>query len=234
MAMNSTPRSRERIMRLTALLPPPPTPTTLIRALPSRVRSISCGATSSLSRSSRARKKRSAGGRDPGPFVRSGSSMFNDSLPLEEIAQPADRALIGGAHPGRCRDMAVGAVLFQPPAEKADGGGVRRARDLLAHPRHAGGRAHSHRQIEQGLGGVEHSHEAGSAAGEHDSGREEAVDAAAADLEANHLEELLDSRGDDLGEGAAGNRLDSILAHLVKLDHLFAGDAGGHRVPAIC
>ena len=40
-AMNSTPLRLLRIMRFTALLPPPPTPTTRMRALPSSVRSRS-------------------------------------------------------------------------------------------------------------------------------------------------------------------------------------------------
>jgi len=66
MAMNSTPRSFDRIMRLTALLPPPPIPTTLIRAFPSRVRSTSRMA-SSLSRSRRALTNRSADTRGPWP-----------------------------------------------------------------------------------------------------------------------------------------------------------------------
>ena len=46
-AMNSTPRSLLRIIRFTALLPPPPIPTTLMRAFPSRVRSMSFTGSSS-------------------------------------------------------------------------------------------------------------------------------------------------------------------------------------------
>src|SRR5258705_13511887 len=91
--MNSTPVRPTSTMRLTALLPPPPTPITLIFA-PRRA------AGSSVSRSSCASR----------------SSDFFMSPPVNPIPRQLGQSI--GGRGGSFLDLPVGRVLLDPPDQK--------------------------------------------------------------------------------------------------------------------
>src|SRR5207237_2818340 len=129
-ATNSTPRTPDWIMRLTALLPPPPMPRTTMRAAPSRVVCpfIDCTL--------------------PPPSISINRLYGTDASPLaswQEVAQPIrdGAADVRERHPAaRARGLEF---LLESPLQQANTGRVRRRRDLVGQAIDACGRSNAYR-----------------------------------------------------------------------------------------
>src|SRR5712691_111015 len=214
-AMNWT-LSAFEIMRLTALPPPPPQPTTLIRARPS-CNSLSF-TTSSWCKFA---------------FAMASSSWFR-VCSLEKISKPPHCLLIGRTE----RHLLPGVVVvaracLHAPLDQPDRNRERRALRTVGQTGDAGWRAEPDRGVEDELGGVGRAHETRTAAGDDDARGQEPVEAALADLLAGHLEDLLHARADDLGEEAPREGVDAIAADLAHLDLLAVVDDLRQRVAVV-
>src|SRR5436309_2370029 len=133
--MKSTPVNWAAIIRLTALLPPPPKPMTLIFA--------ACGLSSSSNSGRRARS-----------FSIRPSSRRWGSRSLEDFTEPPRQAAgHAGEQPSSGSD---GAVAPRPLAARTkhgqtDPGGKDRAVHDVGQPAHRLGQTATHRQVEDGL-----------------------------------------------------------------------------------
>src|SRR6202165_1149113 len=207
-AMNST-LSAFEIMRLTAFPPPPPQPTTLIRARPS------CNLLSFMTTSW-----------SEFALAMASSSWFRVSS-LEKIAQPPHCFLIRVAE----RHGLPGSVTpGRRPGSPLDESGRDRKRRSL---RLVGARAQRGGGVKPRLGAVHRPHQARAAAADDDAGREQLVEAGLAHLFARHLEDLRHARADDLGQEAARQRGDPVTTHLADLDLLGVVDHLGQRVTVV-
>src|SRR5581483_7681259 len=218
-AMNWTLRAFE-IMRFTALPPPPPQPTTLIRARPS------CNSLSFMlmTRSSFS-----------GCALAMASSSWLRWSSLEKISKPPHCFLIGRRQRHGLTSVGVHRVVMRSraPLDQADRGRELRPLAAVGEPAQTGGLAEAHRRVEHRLGGVRRAHQARAAAADHDARGQQPVEAGLADLVARHAEDLLHARADDLGEEPARQRLDAVAAHLPDLDLLAVVDDVGQRVAVV-
>src|ERR1019366_1860703 len=193
--MNSTPFRLPRIIRLTALVPPPPTPTTRMRALPSVVLSRSAIALSSRFRASLPPDR----ARNSWVIRRSSRSLSfivlippYSSCRSEELSKPASETcarrvsalgLGWGLDTAAEIDVAVVAAAQAPcrrpapragrPAEQSDHGRVVGPLDLVVHPAHPGGRGHPGREVGDALHHLAEAAQQRPTAGEHDPAGEE-------------------------------------------------------------
>src|SRR5713226_183367 len=200
-------------MRLTALPPPPPQPTTLIRARPS------CNSLSFMTTS----WCKSA-------FATASSSWFL-VCSLEKISEPP-HCFLSERH--LLPVFVVGTrVGFQTPLHEPDRDRERRALGAIGKTRHAARLAQAHRSVEDDLGGVGGAHQSRASACDHDARGQQSVEAALADLFTRHHEDLLHARADDLREEAPRQRVDAIAADLAHLDLLAGVDHLGQRVAVV-
>src|SRR5688572_23685554 len=157
--LNSTPSRPALAMRLTALLPPPPTPTTLIRA-PVRPSS------SSLSRSIEAVSE---------PVIVCLASAMRPSLQefLEQRSQPSGDASerAGANRPGRLHHLIPVRVHHEPDCRR-----IGRTVDVIRESPDAGWTSAADRQIEDLLGDLRHALEHRPAAGQDDPGVQRPVE----------------------------------------------------------
>src|SRR5258706_10946463 len=172
-AMNST-FSAFEIIRLTALPPPPPQPTTLMRARPS-CNKLSFTTSSWFS--------------CPLAFAMASSSWFRVSS-LEKISQPPHCFLIGQAdgHRLSCARVAAGWGT-RSPLDEADRHRERGALRAVGEAGSAEGLAESHRCLEHRLRRLRGAHHARAAPSHHDAGGQEAGEAPPANPPARHLED---------------------------------------------
>src|SRR5579859_5573382 len=215
--MNWTFRAFE-IIRLTALPPPPPQPTTLMRARPS------CNSLSLI-------------GMTWSSFVRSlamASSSWLRVCSLEKIAQPPHCFLIRRTQGHRLAAVGVAAhVGVRSPLDQPGRDGKRRALAPIREPDHACRLAEADRRVEHRLRRVRGAHEARSASTDHHSRGQQSLESALADLVSGHDEDLAHARPDDLGQEAPRQRLDAVPAHLPHLDLLAVVDDVGERVAVV-
>src|SRR5438270_12885924 len=183
------------IMRLTALPPPPPQPTTLIRARPS------CNSLSFMTMTWSS-------------FVRSlamASSSWLRVSSLEKISKPPHCFLVRRFQRHRLASVRVPAcVRASAPLDEAYGNRIRRSLGAIGQAAQSGRLTEAHRGVEHSLGGVGGAHEARASTGDHDAGGQQAVEPALANLLAGHVEDLPHARADDLGEEAARQRVDAV------------------------
>src|SRR5665213_360641 len=234
-AMNSTPLRRLWIMRLTALLPPPPTPTTLMRAFPSSVRSRSFMGVSSRfllfgrSEDSPARATSSSVPRSTGPGGVSPSSCPYSFIRSEKFTQPPSQSrpdvlavavlcLAGERH------VATQATA-RAPAQQTDDGGVVRPADLVVHAVHAVRRRDPRGQVCHLLDDLRETAQQRASAGEHDPAREAARRPCLLHLLGDQLGHLSRPRPDDLGQEALGDVDRLVVPHRRQL-HLRVGGQG--------
>src|SRR5438477_7076552 len=217
-AMNCT-LSAFEIIRLTALPPPPPQPTTLMRARPS------CNSLSfiTMMRSS---------------FVVCALAMASSSwfrvCSLEKIAQPPHCFLVRGSQRHLLSSvLEISRVRARSPLDEADRDRKRRALAAVREPGHADRLAKAHRGVEHRLRRVGRAHEPRAAAADDDARGQQAVEACLADLLASHQKDLLHARADDLGQEPARQRLDAVAAHLPDLDLLSVVDHVRQRMPVV-
>src|SRR6266545_3916265 len=199
-AMNWTFRALETI-RLTALPPPPPQPTTLIRARPScsslsfmtiRWSSLECA-------------------------LAMASSSWFFVCSLEKIAQPPHCFLVRGSERCGLARVAVHRACARSPLHKATGDGERRSVRLVGQSRQPERLAQAGRRVENDLRGVHRSHQPRPAAGDDDAGGQQLVETRLADLLARHLEDLDHARPDDLRQEAARQCLAVVELELLGL-----------------
>src|SRR6266852_7076539 len=203
-------------MRLTALPPPPPQPTTLIRARPS-CNSLSF-TTSSWCKFA---------------FAMASSSWFR-VCSLEKISKPPHRFLVRRTERHLLPGVVVGAgVGFQAPLDQPNRDRERRTLRAIGQAGHAARGAQPDRRVEDELGRVGRAHETRSATGHDDARGEQPVEAALANLVPGHLEDLLHARADDLSEKSAGQCVDAIAADLAHLDLLAVVDDLRQRVAVV-
>src|SRR5437588_7400169 len=101
-------------MRLTALLPPPPIPSTTIRAVPSRL---------------------------PWTFISIGPGILRDAVhrpSWQEIPQPASQGVSDAGERQTPSRRPPFELLLQPPLQQTDAGGESRRRDLIGQAVHTG------------------------------------------------------------------------------------------------
>src|SRR6202171_1436585 len=214
-AMNST-LSAFEIIRLTAFPPPPPQPTTLIRARPS------CNRLSFMTTSW-----------SEFALAMASSSWFR-VCSLEKIAQPPHCFLIRGAERCLAARSCVGAGgCPRTPLHKAASARKRRSLGAVGETGQAQGLAQAHGRVEDSLGGVGGAHQARAAPGDHHAGRQQTVEAALPHLFAGHLEDLAHARADDLGQEPSRQRLDAVAADLSHLDLLAEVDDIGQGVAVV-
>src|ERR1035437_823408 len=247
-AMNSTPFRFPRIIRLTALVPAPPTPTTRMRAWPSVVRSRSAIALSSRCRASlppdRARKswviRRSSRSLSFIVLIPPWWSCRSEKLSKPAPEPRARRVSVLGL--GWCLDAApkidvvvVVTVAETPcrrptpgagrPAEQPDHGRVIRPLDLVVHPAPPGGRGHPGGELGDALHHLAEAAQERPTAGEHDSAGEERRGARHLDLGGDQLSHLPGPRADDLGQVALGDVDRLVVPHRGE-GHLGLGGQG--------
>src|ERR1700674_2821049 len=183
-------------MRLTAFPPPPPQPTTLIRARPS------CNSLSFMTSSCRFFA-----------WAMASSSWFR-VCSLEKIAQPPHCSLIGVAE--RCR--LAGSVApyrrARAPLHETGRDPERRALSLVGQAHQPCRLAESSRRVEDVLSSVHRAHQARSAACHDDAGGEQSVETGLPHLFARHLEDLGHARADDLREEAPREGGDPVPSNL--------------------
>src|SRR5688572_18900605 len=174
--MNSTPPRPTCTMRLTALLPPPPIPSTLIFA------------------------PRRASGSSTSRISMSPSRCVIDRLPSEELledaAQPPGHAAERAGADARQLRRAVAVRIEDQPHRR----GERRAVDVIGKAPDANGTAAPDRQVEDLLGNLGHPLEDRPAAGQHDAGVERLLVTGAPDLVPDEVEDLLRARLENLRE----------------------------------
>src|ERR1700716_3024311 len=124
------------------------------------------------------------------------SSWFRVSS-LEKIAQPPHCFLIRVAErhrlPGSVTlDRRAGSPLHETGRDREG-----RALSLVGEADEPGRLAEPGRGVEHQLSGIHRAHEARPAAADHDTGREQLVEACLAHLFASHLEDLRHARADD-------------------------------------
>src|ERR1700676_3947547 len=155
--MNSTPLSRLWIMRLTALLPPPPTPTTLMRAFPSSVLSRSFMGVSSrcllLGRSETLPARVVSSSLLPLTGFAGGapSSCPYNFIRSEKFTQPPSKSIpdvlsIAVLRPARQRHAAC-CLSARAPAQQTHHCRVMRPADLVVHAVHTARRRHARGQV---------------------------------------------------------------------------------------
>src|SRR5467141_1837521 len=199
-------------MRLTALPPPPPQPTTLIRARPS-CNSLSF-TTSSWCKCA---------------LAMASSSWFR-VCSLEKIAQPPHCFLVRVGKRHRLAGSVTPDRGARSPLHKSGRDRERWSLRLVGQTDEPGRLAEAGGGVEDMLGGVHRAHQARPAAGDDHARGEQLVEACLANLFARHLEDLGHARTDDLGEEAAGQRGDPVTTDLPYLDLLRVVDHLGQGV----
>src|SRR5690349_13268296 len=159
--MNSTPPSPTSTMRLTALLPPPPTPITLIFA-PRRASGASVIRISVCSRSRAIPNLPLVGAAEAAPYDRLSEKLFENAP--DAPGHPAERARAALGLLGR--PVAMG-IQRQPHGGRKHG-----ARHVIGQPADAGGMSAADRQVENLLGDLRHAFQDRGATREHDAGVE--------------------------------------------------------------
>src|SRR5260370_6884314 len=185
------------MMRLTALRPPPPHPTTLILARPS------CNSLSFIS----IRWSSFECALD----MASSSWLFVFSL--EKISQPPHCFLIRVAEGDRLARVAVIRTSARPPLHQPGRDRERRSVRFVGEPGQTDGLAEARGSVEHRLRGVHRAHEPRPAAGDDDTGRKQLVETRLADFLARHLEDLDHARPHDLPQAAPTPRLRPIPPH---------------------
>src|SRR6202171_841672 len=194
--MNSTPSRPVPTIRLTALLPPPPIPMTLIRA-------AGPSPSSRWSRSGRSTRLSSASGVSYRSVIRhsfahSGRPGLSSEEFLEQTTEPAGHtAERPRAHREARRVADKVPVCIQ---HQADAGGKRRTVHVVGQPTDTGGTAAPDGQIEDLLGDLGHPVEDGAAAGQRDPGIEALLVSRPPDLVPHQMEDFLGARLEDFGE----------------------------------
>src|SRR5262245_16209835 len=179
-ARKSTPGSPAAIMVLTALLPPPPTPITLIRA-PSMTSTCSPIA-------------------PPPSGVRP-----RDATRSEELPQPAHHPV--PCPPERAQPRPIflrrhASVSLQSVQHEADSSRIHWTRDDVNQSTEMKRQTEACRRAKHAFRELRHAAEHRAPAGEHDAGREMTRHARALDLAAHQREDFLATRLDHFGEGA--------------------------------
>src|SRR5450759_1154368 len=226
--MNSTPLRRLWIIRLTALLPPPPTPTTLMRAFPSSVRSRSFMGVSSRcllfgrSENFPARVVSSLLPRLTGPGGCSSPSSPYNFIRSEKFTNPPSKSIAHVLAVAVLRPAGQLHATTHPPArapaQQADDGGMVRPADLVIHPGDAVRRGHARGQVGHLLDHLGKPPQQRAAAGQHDAAGEAARRARLLHLFGDQLRHLARPRPDDLGEKTLRDVDEFVVAHRQQLD----------------
>src|SRR5689334_5736936 len=185
--MNSTPSRPTCTSRLTALLPPPPTPTTLMRA-PARNSSASLNR-SGVSRCSAIHCPLSE------LLGKSVSEKFLEKPP-EPSGHTAERSRPDEAP--RLAHMIALRVQHQPHRRRK-----LRIGDVIGQPAHTRGTSPPDRQIENLLRNLGHALEDGASSGEHDAGVQRSLVPGAADLIPNLVKNFFGARLEDFRQHPA-------------------------------
>src|SRR5262245_5535203 len=204
--MNSTPPRAASTMRLTALLPPPPTPTTLIFA-PVRfwVSSVSLSV----------------------------SSRIIASWTSEELFENSTQASGHAAEGPGTRAPGLGHSVAVRIQRQTHGGAERRTVHVVGHAAHADRAAPANRQIENLLGDLRHALENRPAAGEHDPRVQRLLVARAANLVPHEVEDLLGARLQNLREDAPRHQPRLAAADAGDFDRLVLVDHRGERAAVL-
>src|SRR5712692_2011846 len=200
-AMNSTPSTLARIMRLTALVPPPPTPITLIRAPCSR---------SSLNEK---RTPDSFGVILPPSLA--GFAVGGISLPRKHLFDllPPGNSLLSGRPPRACTVK-----------QKSGGNGKVRLGKLLGEPGDPPRPSEAHRQAEEPFGQLRQAAQASGATGDDYPGGDAPVETRVFPLVVDQLVELSGARFKDLSQHARKDCARRAVAYAGNLDRRILAD----------